>query len=227
MKWTTLFQPRMQTHGPERTWGHAALLQLPCSCDTNDTLTSESMQKTRLLSQHREKHQHQSFHSLCCFYSTPAKTHNPSSPVYPCLTIQSEAGGDFLGVVAEPVVARVLPRSISLPHLCTLPRTPSRPAVLSLLPLADQSFRLLCGHMHACASTLTSAHTVCTHTKVLMQRVGLLEQEQPSLWPGWGVRLGYCRMKQSLLFQPLLIIWINCSVTGMMEDELLRQRVGQ
>lgn len=104
------------------------------------------------------------------------KKHTPLHSMFPplCLTIQSEAGGDFLGVVAEPIVARLLPRCIPLPHLYTLPHTPSRPAALSLLPQ-------LINYSAFCQDTCMRVHsnpptgrTVYTHThaqiKVLMQR---------------------------------------------------------
>lgn len=92
-------------------------------------------------------------------------------PPHPWLTIQTEAGGDFLGVAAQPIVARLLPQCAPLPHLYTVLSV----GTVTLFP-AHQLFRLLPGHMHACMrahETLTY-----THRKVLMHRVEL--QEQPS-----------------------------------------------
>lgn len=70
-----------------------------------------------------------------------------------------------MGVVAEPIVARLLPRGIPLPHLYTLPHTPSRPAALSLLPL-------LINYSGFCQDTCMRMHTnpcmrhiVYTHTQ--------------------------------------------------------------
>lgn len=105
------------------------------------------------------------------------------APHPPHLTIQSEAGGDFLGVVAEPIVARLLQHCVPLPHLYSLPHTPTRPAELLLLSL-------LINYSGFCQDTCMRAHTdphsrtysihTHTHKKVLMQRVALLEDEQPS-----------------------------------------------
>lgn len=97
----------------------------------------------------------QHFHCLCRYcilLHTRRNTPPSSSSVSPCLTIQSEAGGDFLGVVAEPIVARLLPHCIPLPHLYTLPHTPSRPAALLLLPL-------LINYSGFCQDTCMRAHT--------------------------------------------------------------------
>lgn len=93
-------------------------------------------------------------------------------PPHPWLTIQSEAGGDFLGVAAQPIVARLLPQCAPLPHLYTVLSV----GAVTLSP-AHQLFRLLPGHMHACMRARTTTLTY-THRKVLMHRVEL--QEQPS-----------------------------------------------
>lgn len=146
--------------------------------------------KTRLLPLHTDKlasyteYIPKRFRSLCrfCILLHTRRNTPPCFLSFPCLTIQSEAGGDFLGVVAEPIVARLLPRSIPLPHLYTLPHTPSRPAALWLLPLLINYSGFLPGHMHARAHQPSyRTYSIYTHTKgkMLMQRV-LPEHEQPS-----------------------------------------------
>lgn len=181
--------------------------QVSCPCTQKICITH-----TKTHSEH--------FHSLCrlcILHHTRRNTIPPSSSsVSPYLTIQSEAGGDFLGVVAEPIVARLLPHCVPLPHLYTLPHTTSCPAALSLLPL-------LINYSAFCQDTCMRLHTnpqmraysINTHTqrqrKVLMRRVVLVEHEQPSPVVGWGgdIRLGYCRMEPCLLFYLPLIIQIT------------------
>lgn len=152
-------------------------------------------QKTRLLCLHTEKSALRTKYIPSIFTapavsascSTAEETHIPPLHLFPpSLTMESEAGGDFLGVVAKPIVARLLTHCIPLPHLYTLPHTLSRPAALLLLPL-------LINYSGFCQDTCMRAHTdphirtysaVYTHTRrqreVLMQRVVLLEHEQPS-----------------------------------------------
>lgn len=94
-----------------------------------------------------------------------------------------------MGVVAQPVVARLLPRSILLPHHYTLPHTLSRPVALSLLPLLI-NYSCFCQDtwMRAQTNPHVRTYSIQTHTrsrtqrqtKVLMQRVVLSEHEQPS-----------------------------------------------
>lgn len=70
-----------------------------------------------------------------------------------------------MGVVAEPIVAGLLPRCIPLPHLYSLPHThsdPSSRAFLRLPPCSSiiQAF----ARTHACARTATLVFTH-THTE--------------------------------------------------------------
>lgn len=158
----------MQTHGPESKWGHAILLQRKhcppivihrvvalTQLPTHSQIDTCTLRETRLARLAHSKigitHKIHSKHFTVAVISAPCSAHTPP-PLYPRLTIQSEAGGDFLGVVAEPIVARLRPHCIPLPHLYSLPRTPTRPAELLLLPL-------LINYSGFCQDTCMRAHT--------------------------------------------------------------------
>lgn len=148
----------MQTHGPESNWGHAILLQRNTAlqdCHPPYARTHKNNtymhRKTQLLSlrggKNPQHHPHKCMPDISRWYLCTLH-HTSLFPPHPRLTIQSEAGGDFLGVAAQPIVARLLPQCAPLPHLYTV----LSGGAFTPFP-AHQLFRLLPGHMHACART--------------------------------------------------------------------------
>lgn len=124
--------------------------------------------------------------------------------VSPSLTIQSEAGGDFLGIVAEPIVAGLLPHCIPLPHVYTLLHTVSRPAEIPLLPL-------LINYSRFCQDTCMRAHsnlhirTYNKHTHTNREKCW----RRGSCWGWTALSSGQIRSRHHIIPSRL-----DCSVTG-------------
>lgn len=149
----------MRTHGPETNWGHAILLQRntalqnchPPYAHTHKINTYiHAQENTTSLPPRGRKtapHTHQCMPNISRWYLCTLHHSSLFTPL-PRLTIQSEAGGDFLGVAAQPIVARLLPQCAPLPHLYTV----LSGGAFTPFP-AHQLFRLLPGHMHAGART--------------------------------------------------------------------------
>lgn len=148
----------------------------------NHMQTPEASQPSRRISYR------QTIHTLCsfCVLLPPHQTHPLSPPPYtsiPSLTIQSEAGGDFLGVVAEPIVARLLLLWIPLPHLYTQPHTRRPVFTPSSLLINNSSFR-----QDTCIRVHPRPHTHTTGRGKNADAGGCFAGERGALSSGWTRR---------------------------------------
>lgn len=171
----------MWTHGPESNWGRYCAAEKHCPpklCYNYQTLVISThtvhaqenetalpaYTRANLSAPHTIYNLINAYWYFCTLHPIP----HPQ----PRLTIQSEAGGDFLGVVAQPIVARLLPHCVPLPHLYIHSHTqPYCPVAFLCLPL-------LINYSGFCQDTYMHAHAD-PHT--------LTDTEESADAQGWAV----------------------------------------